>query len=334
MNDGVPMKTKVDGRDPVKTKVDGREEYAKRHAGGVVDTHNAISALSRIDDIIEQSKSIEHDTDPPVAPGYIKETLVDYYVVALCTAMEWHARTRLVDMLIAYPDAIIQSDVDNALKVTEVIRLAKRQVSIPHALGSRINISTEDSYFHVFKRLFSALGLKEDPVAICSKFIFRGGRNRLGEMFSMRHRLVHEISLSEIGPFHMRGVFSIGDIHDLAMMCRDVFVEIEKRVSSAAPERFPNCLDANLNPINEMRLVVRDRDKLEVEALELVAGTGDEMEGALRASSEVLAKEIEAIESSEAFNIIRFADFRTPLIRRLLEGRIAYLKALIETLNG
>ncbi|MBP0651225.1 hypothetical protein J8J40_29635, partial [Mycobacterium tuberculosis] len=87
---------------------------------------------------------------------------------------------------------------------------------------------------------------------------------------------------------------------------------IERRISIAAPERFPNRLDTNLAPINGMQLVVRERDKLEVEALELFSGTGDEMEGALRASAEVLAKEIEAIETSEAFNIIRFADFRTP----------------------
>lgn len=315
----------------MKTKLERRVEYARRHAEGIVDTHSAIFALSRIEDIIDQTESILSETEPSIASEHVRITLVDYYVVALCTALEWHARTRLVDMFVARPDSMEQSDIDNFIKVTDAVSLIRDNVSIAHLVGAGINISSSDAYFLAFKRIFANIGIKDDARKICVKYTVKDKRDQFSEMFTIRNSFVHEIRMSEIGPFYIRGIFSVAGIHDLAVMCKNVFIEIEKKIAVSAPDNFPNRLDANLNPVDNMDLIYREYEKIEAEALSMF--DGDEMADALRLSAEALSKEIRTIEQSEAFNIIRFADFRTPLIRRLIDGRMAYLKAIIATVR-
>jgi hypothetical protein len=81
---------------------------------------NAWTALTRLDELIEDARTLKAHLDTVMPEEarwhpWVGAEVVSYYAVGFVTCLEWHARSRLVDLLTFRP-ALAKSD---DLKVVE-----------------------------------------------------------------------------------------------------------------------------------------------------------------------------------------------------------------------
>src|ERR1700730_18009048 len=92
-------------------------EFASRYARSPLKTLSAGGALWRAEALVEDLDSlselrVEADKNG-ISFGYRGRTfeIVSYYAVGFATCLEWHARSRLVDLMLFRPNSIEKEDV-------------------------------------------------------------------------------------------------------------------------------------------------------------------------------------------------------------------------------
>lgn len=268
--------------------------------------------------------------------------IVSYFAVGFITCLEWHARSRKVDLLRYKPENIETADI-KFIEKDALIQMVAANVTIPYLVGAATKISSLNSYTEVFERVFKALQISSDPVDILKKIDGEprateiGASNRLFDilesLFQARHHLVHEIDLAIVGHFSIRDMWSPADAVRFGRAVVESIKAIESELTKRGPADLPNRLDEEGYPENETEKVRNDIAKLEEElsrhfGADTVFENGEVWEAALGASRESAAREIEFIQSAEFLSPIRHLDRREAIELEFLKSRLSYLSLL------
>jgi hypothetical protein len=116
-------------------------DFAARYARTHFPTLNAFSSIWRIESLIDDTRMLDELRDLAEAEeirfGNRMRTyeIVDYFHVGFVTCLEWHARSRIVDLLVFAPACIETNDVKTIDKVA-LSQMAAANVTLPHIVGA------------------------------------------------------------------------------------------------------------------------------------------------------------------------------------------------------
>jgi hypothetical protein len=232
-------------------------EFASRYAGSKFKTLSAGAALWRVEDLTLDAEMLlelrEAGLQKEIRFGNRTNTyeIIAYYAVGYITCLEWHARSRLVDLLLFRPSCIDPADIKN-IATLAISQMVAEGVTVPHLLGAAANISQLNGYLKVFKRIFDALGIQVDIEKELRKKNTAFNLHRVDSdntlfnvielLFEIRNHLVHEIDLNIIGHHSIRDVWSLEDAIDYGKSVFACIKLIESYITKNAPEDFPNRL--------------------------------------------------------------------------------------------
>jgi hypothetical protein len=148
---------------------------------------------------------------------------INYYVVGFATCLEWHARSRVADVLNYMPALIETADVRTIDKAV-LSQMSAEKVTLPYILGAATSVSSAHEYGSIFTRIFEGLGLLDlkaekllrEQVAAEPKWrlprqppltIFQA----LEELFETRNALVHEIGPNQMAHFSLREMWDLDE---------------------------------------------------------------------------------------------------------------------------
>ena len=264
--------------------------------------------------------------------------IVSYFAVGFITCLEWHARSRKVDLMRFRPSTIETSDV-KFIEKNALSQMVAADVTIPYLVGAATTISSIEDYVGVFERIFKTVGISSRPAAMLKEV---DGEPRAAEhgvsiqifdiietLFRVRHHLVHEIDLGIVGHFSLRDMWTPADAIRFGRAVVKCIKTLEGELMQFAPNDFPNRIDADGYPENEMEKVRSEIAQLEAElSVQFKHDENDEWQAALKASQEGTAKEIAFIQSAEFLRPIRHLDRREAIELEYLKTRLAYLSLL------
>jgi hypothetical protein len=322
-------------------------DFAARYARTHFPTLNAFSAIWRIESLIEDTRMLDKLRDSveskEIRFGNRMRTyeIVDYFSVGFVTCLEWHARSRIVDLLAFAPDCIETNDVKTIDKVA-LSQMAAANVTLPHIVGATTRVSGVLDYIAIFERVFSALGIQSKPEALLRSTYGNGTLRTLEEpdnlydvinrMFASRNHLVHEIDIAVVGSYLTRDLRTPSEARregEAKLRCVKL---LEAEITNHAPPNFPNRLDPNGEPEKEQDRLKSEIASLENELSDRISGDSEfnltGWQQALDASKASLEKETQYIWNTRVFGPTRHLDVRGSVEIELLRSRLSYLALL------
>src|SRR5215471_7411170 len=200
-------------------------DFASRYSAWRFPTLSASSALWRAEALVDDAESLldlrERCRTADISFGaWNTYEIISYFAVGLVTCLEWHARSRFVDLLVFCPDCIDTSDVKNIDKVA-LSQMMSEGVTVPYLLGAATKVSSLQEYVSVFARIFKELEIEANGETLIreaqQKIEGVNGESVeslytiIDQLFEHRNHLVHEIDLSVIGHRSMRNVWQLED---------------------------------------------------------------------------------------------------------------------------
>ena len=126
----------------------------------------------------------------------------------------------------------------------------------------------------------------------------------------------------------------------MGLLVKRVIQALEASISATMQPGFPNVLDADGVPLSEWRRLEGELTKLEWEIGRMTTsftengiGADENWEPAKAAAASYLAKEMLFLDQASMFHN-RYVEMREPLRLALIRSRHAYLKDIIEMMNG
>jgi len=321
-------------------------QFAVRHALARLKTFDAYSALWRAENLVDDAERLrelkKHVEGTQFDFGSYRSTyeIFSYFAVGLVTCLEWHARSRLVDLLTFKPSCIEKKDFDQ-IKNDALSQMMAYNVTVAHLIGANKSISNIRDYVSVFDRLFDALEvavniereLRDIKVDETPEINLYADLDRL---FKDRNHLVHEIDISLVGPYTIRDPMSLDEAVIKGKGVIDAIKLIEGHITKHSPESFPNRLTKDGHPEDELEKLKQAVSLLEediskkLKAFENDAGWSE----ALKASRLSQSKEMEFLEDADFLRPIRPLDVRDFVKADYLKGRLAYLSVIRKELEG
>lgn len=300
--------------------------FAERFASGPVNRFTAFAALERARLLQRETQTIaeifkrEDEQEEPAAWSWHGLEVVPYTLVGLATCLEWHARSRLTDIYSFKPDSIDPKVLEGKVHPRVLSEMIKAKVSIPQLLGASITVGSVTEYLAVFTNVFKVLGIPLKPEKVIQPPVVEQVglfgepireplvREKIDELFSTRHALVHEIGHNRGHGRTLCEIWSAEHILRTAHTVIATITELERTLTERAPKDFPNLLTDQGYPVD-----VRGRLSRAIEELETEIGR----EIALRqdGATEAWATALEKARSSVAAYDDLFAD------RKLFEER-------------
>jgi hypothetical protein len=187
-------------------------EFASRY--GRSPTLTAEAALWRAEALAEDARQL---LEVKAANRGGRFEITSYYAVGLVTCLEWHGRSRLVDLMTFLPSCIESNDIEN-VPLLAISQMASEGASIPQLLGAATSASQLSDHLRIFKRLFKVLDIGADierelrsiEAPVDAYRLFYDDTSLFGaldRLFATRNHLVHEIDISIIGAFSIRGTW-------------------------------------------------------------------------------------------------------------------------------
>lgn len=326
--------------------------FAERYSDTSVGYLNAGAALWRVGELIDDAEELKAQLDAAMPEKkrwhpWVGAEIVSYYSVGLVTCLEWHARSRLVDLLTFMPQSFKVDDL-KVMRDKVVVETLASNVTVASVVGAATNISTLEDYMGVFKRLFIAFGLKTGPYDAIKATNPKTGTpwvepeqiETLQNLYTFRNDLVHEIGISRVGHFNVRERWDPTEAIETARLIREVIKAIEAVVTAMAPKGFPNLLDDEGYPTSEFARIKDELPALEkavgktiADFKERVAECQGEWSAAIAASEISLTRELEFIDNWPIlFN--RYVDMQGRLKLALVKSRRDYLEAIVEMVGS
>src|SRR5262249_13251371 len=191
-------------------------DFAARYAATRFQTLNASSALWRAEALVsnaEELLAVQTAAEDNNINFGGRHEITSYFAVGFVTCLEWHARSRLTDLMLYKPSCITASDLERITKVALSQMLAER-VTVPHLVGAATSVSKIEEYVDVFTRMFDDLDIRVHverelrSVQGDIELYREDGDNSLysviEELFEYRNQLVHEIGFSVTAHFSLR----------------------------------------------------------------------------------------------------------------------------------
>ncbi|RTL71446.1 MAG: hypothetical protein EKK41_10040 [Hyphomicrobiales bacterium] len=326
-------------------KVDRRIAFAATYGQSHFKTFNAFSALWRAEDLIaevevmDRTKAADDATKGGFGYRFGTYEAVSYYAVAFVTCLEWHARSRLADLLTFDPEQLRPDELKSLGNAT-LVEAMKAELSVPQLVGASSLVSSIDAYLDIFERVLNAIGapgglkkaLKEERVV----FNYNGieeeapAYTRLERLFEYRHRLVHEIGMHVIGHPSIRELWLPDDASKIGNVVCACIRRIEAEITRHAPHNFPNKLSEDGSPGDDLSTVKEEIEKLEkrIAKAAILPEEGESWTQALNATHAALERETHFIKAAEFLRPLRYLDVSQSVELELYRNRARYLRVL------
>jgi hypothetical protein len=283
----------------------------------------------------ERLKVIHKNSGPAGDRGRISGLdVTDYFAVGYVTCLEWHARSRLADILNALPEMIQPNEV-KSINIEAISQMMEAGVTLPDLLGASAKINTLADYTKVFDRVWQALKI-DVPLAtiVASSAKLAGQPQSLYELFERRHALVHEIGIAQVGSYVLRDVWTFDQAIDHGKMVVSVIKGIEQEISKRAPDNFPNKLDSEGRPENRVAVLRKKIGELEkrIEAAMNPVGV-DSLVTAKGSSALDLEKQLYFIDAALTEVPKRHYDPTFDIVELLYRQRYEFLSAIARELD-
>jgi len=324
-------------------------EFASKHAKNSIRSLRAFSALARAESLIDDIKSLMELKKECEAKGIyfgrfiFTYEVINYYAVGLVTCLEWHVRSRVVDLLSFNPECIRKEDI-KAAKEEALSQMMMEEVTVPHLVGAAVRVTSTASYAKEMQRIFDGLKIKsraEDLLRKQEYTIERWGQKTkkslfdvLDELFEIRHSLVHEIGWGVIGHFSLRDLWELErplQFGEAVLKCIQL---IEAEITKHANTEFPNRLDEDFCPEDDLEKLKNTIASLESKLAKHYAGDNNQPDPswtkASKANAEAIAADVEVIDNSLFLRPVRHLDYREEMEMDLLKSRLRYLTLLSE----
>jgi hypothetical protein len=323
--------------------------FAQAYATGAAQHHfNAATAIGHLSSLIEDIRSLARAADLaerhelPDAPwgGWQSAQAFSYYSVGTVTCLEWHARSRLSDLLTFRPTSIDPDDLKPLANPRVMTQMISHDVSAAQLVGGMMSVGSANKYLAVFQRIYKALGIETTPYEIVDRIPNPIPQPRpqsaielLGEIFGYRNDLVHEIGPSVAGAYVNRYHLTAHQAEIWADFSLSCMKALELPITQHADRQFPNMLDQEgKSTTEEERLdaYIIELENLVTERVKEAGRGEEEWETALKASRSAM----EAGSSYVGFGLYVRVYPNTLLPGLTLRtGRIAHLKAILESLR-
>ena len=323
-------------------------DFASRYADPTQDYLNAYMAVARLDMLLEDLTKVralleaEHPKEQRWHPWFGAE-IISYYAVGFVTCLEWHAKSRLIDLLTFQPSSLKIEDVKGTISEKLIVQMVAKQASVIQLVGASVKVASTEKYLSIINRIFKSLGLpfsstewlfgKASGATVC--WIRPEQLTSLDRLFDFRHRLVHEIGVATMGHPNIREAWGPEQAAEVGGLIASILYGIEAAFTQHAPNLFPNILTSERWPISTVESLKKELDRLDqladrqVTAWEWSNGRTSEVWAEAR---EVFKKYIDAEEnfiSTAGMLHWRYFDARTPLQLRLIRYRIGFLTELL-----
>lgn len=295
-------------------------------------------ALERADRAVETEEEDEAGSEQQPWRGYENLEIISYYAVSLITCLEWHARSRLTDLFTFKPECISATDLKPLANASLMQQMVANDVSAAQLLGALNNVSSIEKYAAIFARIYEELGIPRSPFTIIEDVaaapsllpeLAMGGMENMGQLFSFRNDLVHEVGFNVTGAYSMRDALNLESASRWVGVTIALVLAIEAPITAAGPPDFPNCILENGER--------RDDDQIEqdtIAALEQniakALAKKDRDHGdwsrAVEASQAAMNAEQAFLTSGSLY--IRMFENVTPSRQVLRAGRLAYLRSI------
>jgi hypothetical protein len=321
-------------------------DFASRHERTSLKSFNAGSALWRAENLLDDIDALitlsEESEKKEVRFGSIVSSyeIISYYAVGLVTCLEWHARSRFVDLTLYRPGVIQTADI-KSIAGAAISQMVASGVAVPHLLGAATLVNSIRQYVAIFQRLFDELGIHRQLERELRHVEVMGeaGKHSLYEdleiLYARRHELVHEISYGMIGHHNLRDVWTLSEAKSYAINAIACIKLVEGLVTEHGPKDFPNRLTKDYTPEDEIDKLQEAITDVEEQITAAIAHDEDGLEKwkiALQAQKETLEKEMEFIDTAEALRPLRYLDVGYQMKSQLLKARLTFLLALrVET---
>lgn len=142
-------------------------DFASRYARVGFPTLNASTAIYRAEALIDDAEELielhAKCEERLLRFGHRMGTyeVVSYYAVGFITCLEWHARSRMVDLMMFAPDSIEANDVKNIEK-NALSQMMSANVTVPHLVGAATKVANIQDYVDVFNRIYRTLKIDAD----------------------------------------------------------------------------------------------------------------------------------------------------------------------------
>lgn len=322
-------------------------EFAERHLLSLHHTFDAVSALARIEYLLSELANLEKLLKTPVAEAQRSKRLgaeieiVSYYVVGFVTCLEWHARSRIVDLFSYLPRCIEPKDIKGSLGEKVLAQMVAANLTIPQLLGVLRPVGSAKAYIETFERIYRDLGFSVKPYDLIRSIVLDKGDaesvNKLEILFDSRHLLVHEITIDQVGAYYQRGFLPLAVIRQLGECTKNVIITIEKEITKSAPTDFPNLLDEEGRQISDV-----DRLTKQIEDLEEVISEKFKKDSELGGSIDwqqalIISRQNMSTQDNLVFHAPylhnRHVDLKQPFLLMNRRGRLEFLKRLSAEIN-
>ncbi len=238
-------------------------EFAARNARLYLPTLNAASAIWRLEELIDDATSLQdlrkQADEKGIRFGNRLSTyeILNYYVVGFATCLEWHARSRIVDFLNFEPSCIETADVRIIDKVA-LSQMSAEKVTLPYIVGAGTKVSSVHEYVSVFTRIFDGIGL---PEINAGKLL----REQTAEEPQWRVPSVPPLTLFDA----IDELFSTRNalVGRIALIAAKT---MEKVITDRTPSDFPNRLDSDGYPEDELEKLASEVLQIETEITEKI----------------------------------------------------------------
>ncbi|MBR0813151.1 hypothetical protein JQ544_16575 [Bradyrhizobium diazoefficiens] len=312
--------------------------FADSHRNTIFPTFNAYTALGRAEDLLDDARHLALVYDAAgdkAGRGRLQGfNITDYYLVGYVTCLEWHARSRLADVL-TFDPKLIESREVRSVDAEAISQMPEVRVTLADLLGVSAKVNNLEDYLRIFERLWKALEIAVPlKVLIAGSSELAGGSRYLYEMFSRRHSLVHEVGMAQVGSYLLRDTWTFDDAIAHGEMTVDLIKKIEFAISEVAPDNFPNKLGSDGYP--ESPIAKLDRRIGELEARVAAAApskSAADFAKGTESASEYLTLQEFVVDSVLRDVPKRHYDPRAAILEILRRHRLEFLIALGEELG-
>ena len=332
-------------------QVHPRLDFASRYSKAAYSTLNAHSAFRRATDLLEDLRCLRELITSPLSGELTNKTslpwyryeIISYYSAGFITSLEWHARSRLVDLFTFKPAAVSAADLNRHINDKLLAMAISQGITVAQLLGAIRSISSADSYLAVFQRIFEELSITpgvhdtlmstHDP----SDELNSNKLEQLKSLFDFRNDLIHEIGHWRIGRKSERNVIDLAQALQYGELVLATIGTIERCLTEKAPERFPNKLSPEgtlLDPGDDME---KEIALLEEEVTKAIARYREGMKkgvddwiNALNVARSARSEEVKFAKGAEFLTHNRFAKYDRHFLIKSREHRLEQLHILLE----
>jgi hypothetical protein len=151
------------------------------------------------------------------------------------------------------------------------------------------------------------------------------------ELFEKRNELVHEVGPNVAAHYSLRDRWSPEEALRFGRAALACVKNVESVFTTGAPKDFPNLIDENGMPVDELTRSDGELTELENAIAEELKDDHDALLNWNRSTSafrKYLKNERTFLDSAVFLRPVRHLDFAQPLRRSLLRGRISFLSSL------